>query len=75
MAGRVTNELVQAIVSGNPEIYGNGEGLSLQNLINVASWIASGGRTVFLQDANALIMRTPELVEVIEYLKKVNIYL
>ncbi len=70
LAGRVTNELVKAIVYGNPEIYGNGEGLPLQNLLNMANWIASGGRTVFLQDADALIMRTPELVEVIEYVKK-----
>ncbi len=70
LAGRVTNELVTAIVYGNPEIYGNGEGLPLQNLLNMANWIASGGRTVFLQDADALIMRTPELVEVIEYVKK-----
>ncbi len=70
LAGMVTNELVKAIVYGNPEIYGNGEGLPLQNLLNMANWIASGGRTVFLQDADALIMRTPELVEVIEYVKK-----
>lgn len=70
LAGKVTSELVQAIAYGNPEIYAQGDGLPLQNLVNVANWIASGGRTVFLQDADAIIMRTPELVEVLEYVKK-----
>ena len=70
LAGKVTSELVQAIAYGNPEIYAQGDGLPLQNLVNVANWTASGGRTVFLQDADAIIMRTPELVEVLEYVKK-----
>jgi radical SAM superfamily enzyme YgiQ (UPF0313 family) len=70
LAGRVTNELVQAIAYGNPEIYGSGNGLQLQNLVNIINWITSGGRTVFLQDADALIMRTHELTEVLEYIKK-----
>lgn len=70
LADRATNELMKEIVYRNPEIYGNGEGLPLQNLFNMANWVASGGKTVFLQDADALIMRTPELVEIIEYIKK-----
>jgi radical SAM superfamily enzyme YgiQ (UPF0313 family) len=37
---------------------------------NVALWLYAGGETVFLQDANSLIMKTDELVEVIKYLKK-----
>ncbi len=69
-AGRVTNELVRAIVNGTPEIYRNGDELPLHNLVNITNWIASGARTVFLQDADALIMRTPELVEVIEHVKE-----
>lgn len=36
---------------------------------NVAIWLYSGGKTAFLQDSNALIMRTGELVEIIKYLK------
>lgn len=35
----------------------------------IALWLYSGGSTAFLQDSNALIMRTPELVEVIKHLK------
>ncbi len=70
LAGMVTNDLVKAIIYGNPEIYSNEDGLPLHNLVNMANWIASGGRTVFLQDADALIMRTQELVEVIGYMKQ-----
>jgi radical SAM superfamily enzyme YgiQ (UPF0313 family) len=36
---------------------------------HVALWLYAGGSTAFLQDSNALIMRTPELVEVLKYLK------
>jgi hypothetical protein len=35
----------------------------------VANWLSSGGRTVFLQDADAPQMRTPGLSEVLNYLK------
>lgn len=36
---------------------------------NVALWLYAGGKHAFLQDANTLIMKTGELVEVIKYLK------
>jgi radical SAM superfamily enzyme YgiQ (UPF0313 family) len=36
----------------------------------VFNWLYSGAETVFLQDANTPIMRTADLVEVIEYLKQ-----
>jgi radical SAM superfamily enzyme YgiQ (UPF0313 family) len=32
-------------------------------------WLLSGGKTVFLQDANSLIMKTDQLVEVLAYLR------
>lgn len=38
-------------------------------LVNVANWLASGGQTVFLQDADTTIMRTPELVQVLSHIK------
>ncbi len=37
---------------------------------NVALWLYGGAETAFLQDANTLIMRTPDLVEVIRFLKE-----
>jgi radical SAM superfamily enzyme YgiQ (UPF0313 family) len=33
-------------------------------------WLLSGGKTVFLQDANSLIMKTGQLVAVLEYLRR-----
>jgi radical SAM superfamily enzyme YgiQ (UPF0313 family) len=37
---------------------------------NVALWLATGGESAFLQDSNTLIMRTPDLVQVISFLRK-----
>jgi histone acetyltransferase (RNA polymerase elongator complex component) len=37
---------------------------------NVALWMYSGSRHAFLQDANTLIMKAADLVEIIGYLKK-----
>ncbi len=36
----------------------------------VALWLFFGGQNVFLQDADALIMRTPQLAEVLRFLKE-----
>jgi len=76
LGGRMTNSVLSTIMNGNSEFRGRGlldpqeEELRIHSLVNVANWLASGGRTAFLQDANTLIMRTPELVEVIRYLKE-----
>jgi len=73
--GEIRNEVISAIVRGNPEIYGEDavppelREARFHSLINVANWLASGAKTVFLQDANTLIMRTPELVEVLKAIK------
>ncbi len=40
-----------------------------QSVYSVALWLYGGGHNVFLQDANTLIMRTHELVEVLRFLK------
>jgi radical SAM superfamily enzyme YgiQ (UPF0313 family) len=37
---------------------------------HVAQWLAVGGKTAFLQDSNTLIMRTPELIDLIRLLRK-----
>jgi len=37
---------------------------------NVALWLYAGGENAFLQDANTLVMKTPQLVEIIKYLKE-----
>lgn len=71
-AGWITQDVIRAVWGGNPHLYGEETGnltLKWQNLHNVAAWLAAGARTVFLQDADALIMRTPELLEVLHYLQ------
>ncbi len=40
------------------------------SFISVFNWLYSGARTVFLQDADSLIVPTPQLVNIIEYLKE-----
>ncbi len=37
---------------------------------NVGLWLWAGGKFVFLQDANSLIMRTPDLVRVISFIRE-----
>ncbi len=75
LAGQMTNELVRAVVQNYPAIFNpQTVGTEVVNarvnsFVNVANWTASGSRTVFLQDANTLIVRTPDLLEILEYLK------
>jgi Radical SAM superfamily len=75
LGGRIDRTVLGAIVSGNPELYGGdspnpaGVELCAGSLVNVANWLASGGRTAFLQDADTLVMRVPELLDVLRHLK------
>ena len=43
---------------------------NFQSVTNIFNWLRSGTRSAFLQDANSLIMRTPDLLEVVRYLKQ-----
>ncbi len=76
LGGVVNDAVMWTIIKHNPEIYngcsidGNTLNARYASLRNVCYWLSSGAKTVFLQDANALIMRTPELIEVIRYLKE-----
>jgi hypothetical protein len=36
---------------------------------HVAAWLYYGGESVFLQDADSLIMKTPDLIEIIHFIK------
>ena len=53
---------VAAILSGQPQ-YG-------QCVYHVALWLGTGGKSAFLQDSDTLIMHTPELSQVIAFLRK-----
>ena len=37
---------------------------------NVALWLWAGAKSIFLQDANSLIVKTPELVRILKYLRE-----
>jgi radical SAM superfamily enzyme YgiQ (UPF0313 family) len=78
-------EAAEAIADGIKEIswrtgYGNGlrevaamlcnQPQYRQCVHNVALWLRAGGESAFLQDSNTLIMRTPELIQVITSLRK-----
>ncbi|MGI6711963.1 MAG: radical SAM protein [Bacillota bacterium] len=39
-------------------------------LLHVASWLYYGGQSVFLQDANSIVLKTTDLLEILNYLKK-----
>ncbi len=47
------------------------ENQNFENIYLIFNWLVSGARTVFLQDANSVIMRTNELVAVLKYIKKI----
>lgn len=43
---------------------------NIQSIINVYNWMCSGEKTVFLQDANSLVMSSKDLVTILKYIKK-----
>jgi len=70
----INDDVLAAFMQEHPELYGEkaplaGRNGATQSLMNVANWLASGGGTVFLQDADSPIMRTPELVDILKHLK------
>jgi radical SAM superfamily enzyme YgiQ (UPF0313 family) len=62
LGGKVTPELARSVLS-LPHRYPDG-------YRSVLLWLYTGGKNVFLQDANNLILRTQNLVEILIYLKK-----
>jgi len=62
--GGIHRKAVAELVGRFPEL-GYHHGFEM-----VINWLQSGGRTVFLQDANSLLMKTGQLVEVLAYLRR-----
>jgi len=60
--GRVDRTIVRMIY-GQQEFYGD-------TIRSVAAWLHSGGQSIFLQDANSIIMKTGDLVDVLSFIKK-----
>jgi radical SAM superfamily enzyme YgiQ (UPF0313 family) len=62
--GEVNGAVGAKIIQREPELRGN------HSFFTVFHWLSFGGRTAFLQDADSLIMRTPDLIDVVTYLKE-----
>lgn len=61
--GEISAPLVNAVLQ-QPERYPEG-------YRSAALWLYGGGKTVFLQDANSLVLKTDRVVEILTYLKEV----
>lgn len=62
--GQINRDVLRALLSVNPYLNEN------QCFSNVFSWLYYGGKTAFLQDANSMIMRPHEFVDVLKHLRK-----
>ena len=64
MGGKVTRDVGAALLAESRDLIEN------SSFITVFNWICSGGRTAFLQDADSMIMRSPELVAALDHLRE-----
>jgi len=64
LPGQVNQEVADDLFRSYPEARVSA------SFATVFNWLYLGGKTAFLQDGDTLIMRTPELVESINYLKE-----
>ncbi|MDD5177069.1 MAG: radical SAM protein [Sterolibacterium sp.] len=64
MGGNISHELGAALLAEGRDLAEN------PSFITVFNWLSSGGKTAFLQDANSMIMRTPEFVVALKHLRE-----
>ena len=62
--GAVTREFAAALIGAARDLGGN------HAFVTVFNWLAGGARTAFLQDANSLVLRTADLVAVLQHLRR-----
>jgi hypothetical protein len=60
--GEVTREFVEGIFR-SPQLYD-------ERVRSIAVWLYYGGKHVFLQDANSITIKTPDLVEILTFLRE-----
>jgi len=72
MGGKITEEVIWRFIKDHPEVYGRNleNRHALTTLSNVLNWMVNGKRRCFLQDANSLIIRPKELIEILRYIKE-----
>jgi radical SAM superfamily enzyme YgiQ (UPF0313 family) len=64
-SGKIDNALAIAMLQLDPSLQTHG------GFVTVFAWLASGGHTAFLQDADSLVMHQDELEEAVRYLRSV----
>lgn len=62
--GRISRDVAIAILRADPSLY---QSVCFMTVFN---WLQSGGKTAFLQDANSMIMRPHEFIDVLQYLRE-----
>lgn len=62
--GKINRDVLRALLAVNPYLNEN------PCFSTVFSWLYYGGRTAFLQDANSMIMRPLEFIEVLKHLRR-----
>ena len=62
--GEITREAAIAMINNDPVLN------SSQGFVMIYNWLLSGAKTAFLQDANSLIMKTDQLVDILKHLRK-----
>ena len=65
LGGAIDMRVARSLISINPALAHS------QSFVNAFLWIAHGGRTVFIQDADSLIIKTHELAEIVRYILEV----
>jgi len=61
--GRINRDVLRSLLSVDPFLNEN------YCFVTVFSWLYSGGKTAFLQDADSMIMRPHEFIEVLKHLR------
>jgi radical SAM superfamily enzyme YgiQ (UPF0313 family) len=62
--GNITRQAAIELLNSNPELNYH------QGFVMVYNWLQSGAKTAFLQDANSLIMKTDQLADILQHLRK-----
>ena len=64
MSGKITRDVGAALLGEERDLIENA------SFVTVFNWLSSGGKTVFLQDADSMIIRSPEFVTVLKHLRE-----
>ncbi|MFA4836499.1 MAG: radical SAM protein, partial [Dehalococcoidia bacterium] len=63
-AGEISDAVGATLIQRDPDLRMS------HSFMLVFNWLSYGARTAFLQDADSLVMRTPDFIEVVKYLKE-----